>query len=107
MKRSTIRKRGEARRLAKAAVALALDEGAADHVLRNLERLQARLQLVPMADILAKLPDDTVTARAKRLGITRQAYYDWVNGKSRPNIKQARRLQKLTGFTVQEIRGRE
>jgi DNA-binding XRE family transcriptional regulator len=41
------------------------------------------------------------------LGITRQAYYDWLNEKTRPNIQQAQKLAKLTGLSINQIRARE
>ena len=75
--------------------------------LRAIERLEMRLSLKPMQAILAKLPAKTPTERCRLLEITRQAYYDWINEKTRPNIQQAIKLSKLTGFSIKEIRGRE
>jgi hypothetical protein len=76
--------------------------------LKAMERLEARLELKPMALILAKLQPkaDSTAGRARLCGVTRQAYYDWLNEKTRPNKVQAERLAELTGFTVTEIRGR-
>lgn len=72
-------------------------------------RLQKRIELIvalPMATVLDKLPSETVAGRARLLGITRQAYYDWLNEKTRPNHIQAAKLSELTGYSVQQIRGR-
>ena len=81
-----------------------------DRTRRAIEKLYARAELrqqVPMATILAKVPGDTLTQRAKRLKVTRQTYYDWLNEKSRPNPQLAKKLAKITGFSIKEIRGRE
>jgi DNA-binding XRE family transcriptional regulator len=45
-----------------------------------------------------------MAAKAKALGVSRQTCYYWHNGVTRPNIKQARRLAKITGIAVEEIR---
>ena len=91
-----------------------LDLGNNRHVLKAIERSIARQQkrvdliaVMPMKVILDKMPVATPSERARLLGITRQAYYDWLNDKWRPNIKQATRLAELTGVSVKEIRGRE
>lgn len=91
-----------------------LDLGNNRHVLKAIERTIARQQkrvdlitVLPMRVILDKLPVSTPSARARLLGITRQAYYDWLNDKWRPNLRQAAKLAELTGVSVKEIRGRE
>jgi DNA-binding XRE family transcriptional regulator len=75
------------------------------------KREKARGHLLPMKVVLAKVTwpaeDTTLTARAARLGISRQTWYDWINGKFRPNIQQANKLSELTGLTVKQIRGTE
>lgn len=60
-----------------------------------------------MADILAKVPGANITEKAAAVGISRQAYYAWLRGMSRPNLAQAKTLAKMTGLTVEQIRGRE
>jgi len=81
------------------------------HALKALERLQARADLIigmPMADVLDKITEQsTVAGRARLLGITRQAYYDWLHERTRPNPTQAAKLAELTGLSVKEIRGKE
>lgn len=59
---------------------------------------------VPMADILDKVPGDTVKAKAENCGVSRQAYYAWLRGVSRPVGKQAERIEKLTGVKADKIR---
>lgn len=78
-----------------------------DRAARRVQRLKHRLKLIPMAAIIGKLPPGSVNERAKLLGVSRQAIYDWLSGRTRPNWGQAEKLHKLTGFTVFEIRGRE
>jgi transcriptional regulator with XRE-family HTH domain len=59
----------------------------------------------PMRSVLDKVPGSTVKERAGKLGISRQAYYGWINGTYRPNAKQAKRLEQLTGIAASDIRG--
>lgn len=81
--------------------------------LKRIKRMHAKIdkrrKLTPMATILAKIPwpeaDMTLTARAKYLTISRQAYYEWLNERARPSLPQAEKLAQLTGLTVEEIRG--
>lgn len=60
----------------------------------------------PMAAVLEKVPGESVTEKAKKIGITRQAYYAWLKGEYRPNKQQSKRLAGMTGYSVEEIRGR-
>ena len=88
--------------LVKRLVRLSPDESTTAYALK----MRGRLQL-PMSVVLEKLwPDETVLEKSRRLGITRASYYSWKNGVFRPGDKMARRLAKLTGFTIEEIQGR-
>jgi hypothetical protein len=68
------------------------------------ERLQHHLKL-PMTDIIAKVPGDSIIQKAKTLGVTRQALYGWLDGLCRPSPKQARKIAKLTGLDAADVRG--
>jgi hypothetical protein len=69
-------------------------------------KMEARLRL-PMTAVLEKLwPEETVTYKVRRLGITRQAYYGWLAGEYRPDDKLAKELAKHTGFDWEHIRGK-
>jgi DNA-binding XRE family transcriptional regulator len=70
------------------------------------KRLRDQMR-TPMEVIIRKIPGTTVIEKAAKTGISRQAFYAWVNGISRPNMVQAKRLSKMTGFSVEQIRGRE
>ena len=72
---------------------------------RRVSQLRDRLK-TPMSMVLDAVQGDTVTEKAKRIGITRQAYYAWYKGEYRPNLKQAKRLAHLTDFSAEDIRGR-
>ena len=65
---------------------------------------RARRKL-PIERILAKVPGDTVVAKCKRLGVTRQAWYDWVRGTYRPMGELAKRMAKITGYSAEAIEG--
>lgn len=86
-----------AERLAK--IAPGSDEG----LLLRVTQIRDRLK-TPMADVLAKVPGESVTEKCKKIGITRQNYYAWLKGAYRPNRRQARKLAQLTGVAVEAIR---
>ena len=74
-------------------------------IIARAESMKNRLSL-SMEKVLAKVPGETVVEKVKLIGITRQAYYGWLSGTSRPNIVKAKRLARLTGYEWQSIRGR-
>jgi hypothetical protein len=74
------------------------DEG----VSLRAQQIRKRLK-TPMKDILEKVPGGTVPEKCKKIGITRQAYYGWLKGGYRPDLKQSKRLASLTGFDVEDI----
>jgi DNA-binding XRE family transcriptional regulator len=57
----------------------------------------------PMADILAKVPGETLTERARKIGVSRQTLYVWAEEKFRPTPRQAKVIAKLTGVPVEHI----
>jgi hypothetical protein len=69
-------------------------------------RMHSRIKL-PMAQVLARVPGESVIDKAKVLGISRQTWYVWQSGATRPNLAKARQLERITGYTVAEIRGVE
>jgi hypothetical protein len=77
-----------------------------ESVSRAIEKVQRLLTVVSMAEVLAEvLPGEPVAVKAKSLGVSRQTFYYWLQGVTRPNKKQAQKLAKLTDFSVDEIRG--
>jgi DNA-binding XRE family transcriptional regulator len=70
-----------------------------------MSEVHARLRK-PMADILRKVPGATIKQKAARIGISRQAWYDWAKGTYRPTGVQAKKLARLTGVPVEHIRGK-
>jgi DNA-binding XRE family transcriptional regulator len=67
-------------------------------------RAVAHKFLHPMAAILAKVPGDTLAARARAIGVSRQTMYVWAQEKFRPSTDQARIIADLTGVPIDEIR---
>ena len=57
----------------------------------------------PMADILAKVPGDTLAERARKIGVSRQTMYVWAQERFRPSSQQAAIIAKLTGVPVEQI----
>jgi DNA-binding XRE family transcriptional regulator len=73
--------------------ALANDLLAVDHKVRHR-----------MADILDKVPGDTLAARARAIGVSRQTMYVWAQERFRPSVDQARIIAELTGVPIEHIR---
>ena len=79
---------------------------APDETIRaRAEGIRDRVRL-PLAEVLAKVPGATIDEKAKTLGMTRQAWYGWLEGTSRPNKARAAQLAEMTGYKVEDIRGR-
>lgn len=70
---------------------------------RRARKLRAQASL-PMEKVMAKVPGDSIIAKADYLKVTRQTVYAWMDGTMRPNLKRARQLAKVTGYTVEQIR---
>lgn len=73
---------------------------------RLLRAMHTQLQL-PMAEVLAKVPGETVVEKCRHLGVARNTYYEWLNEGFRPSVEQARKLERLTGFLATQIHGEE
>ena len=77
-----------------------------DHIASS-EAMALRDQIrMPLVRVLQLVPGHDVTEKCRKIGISRQTWYGWLNGRSRPNHKYANRLAKLTGLRASEIRGR-
>ena len=70
------------------------------------KEIQDRLAAIPMAMILAEVPGDSIKAKCKKIGISKQTFHYLKRGVNRPETRLARKLAKLTPYTVAEIRGR-
>ena len=100
---STNAQRERALKLAEKLLELTPEEEEGLHL--RAQQLRDRLK-TPMSMVLEKVPGETVTEKAAKIGITRQAYYAWFRGEYRPNSKQAKRLANLTGLNADDIRSR-
>ena len=58
-----------------------------------------------ISHVLAAVPGDTLTDKAKAIGVSRQLVHVWARRKSRPGRKFARRLARITGLPASEILG--
>lgn len=72
---------------------------------RDARRMLARINAMPMSEILAKVPGDNMTQKAARIGVSKTAIWYWHHGYNRPRNKAAKRISQLTGLGVAEIRG--
>ena len=89
-------------RLVEQIVELEPDLGTTAHAMKMRERLK-----LPMSVVLEKVwPELSVFERVNKLGISKQAWYGWLNGLYRPNGKLSKRLANLTGFDADEIQGK-
>jgi transcriptional regulator with XRE-family HTH domain len=75
-----------------------------DNLRLRAMRMRSRLML-PMAEVLSKVPGRTIKERARSIGVTRQAWYQWLDGTARPSAKRAKQLERITGYPADEIRG--
>lgn len=64
------------------------------------------LQLLPMAEVLDRLPGKSIIAKCEAAGISRNTWYAWYEGRVRPNKEQAERVAKLTGIPADKFAGR-
>lgn len=71
-----------------------------------VEKLRERLRL-PMAAVMEKfMPGQTIQVKVETLRVSRQAYYEWVNGLSRPAGRVAKQIARATGLNADDIRGK-
>jgi len=68
------------------------------------DQIQRELGLMPMSEVLIRLPGKDVRERAKRAAISRATYYHWLRGYSRPGQETARRIARLTGIPMEQFR---
>jgi transcriptional regulator with XRE-family HTH domain len=95
------KKTEQALKLIEQLVRISPNPGTAMAAMQMRERL-----LLPMSVILARVPGDSITERAAKCNVSRQAYYAWLRGMARPSEKQAKRLARLTGYRPEDIVGR-
>jgi len=97
-----VERQKEALKLVERLIALDPDVSTVHYARKMRERLK-----LPMSVVLENLfPEMTVIERAEKLGVTRQAYYGWLNGISRPNARISKKLAALTGYNAADIRGK-
>ena len=97
-----VERQKEALKLIEQVIKLEPDMGTMQYALKMRERLR-----LPMSVVLAKLyPELTVNEKSEKLGVTRQAYYSWLNGISRPSTRLSKKLAALTGYDAADIRGK-
>lgn len=81
------------------------DPSLAQRAQKVRERIRGQICMLPMDKILAKVPGDTIAARARACGISRETYYAWEQGRNRPRLRLAKRLAAITGYSLTQIRG--
>jgi len=97
-----VERQKEALKLVEALIKLEPDLGTMQYARKMRERLK-----LPMSVVLAHLyPDMSIVDKSEKLGVTRQAYYGWINGISRPNTRLSKKIAALTGFDWEDIRGK-
>jgi DNA-binding XRE family transcriptional regulator len=97
----SIPKMNKVQKLVDSLVKLSDDEGSKLRAMQILERMR-----LPMIKVLDKVPGETIVDKAKTIGISRQAFYSWRRGATRPNVTQSKKLAELTGLNWQDINGR-
>jgi DNA-binding XRE family transcriptional regulator len=79
---------------------------AAKQIDKSVKVLQ-RLEYIPMKHILAKVPGRSIAEKARQCGVSRAAYYYWLEEVQRPSLQQAQKIAMLTGIPVEDIISRE
>jgi hypothetical protein len=74
-------------------------------VAATARKLLDRIQMLPMTEVIDKVPGETWVAKAATIGVTRVTLHGWLTGRCRPYPQQAQRLAEITGFPADEIRG--
>lgn len=78
-------------------------KGTAAHAIAS--ELQELLQPGPtLGEIILALPSENHKERARMIGISRQGYYNLVQGTARPNTLTTKRLADLTGLAEDVIK---
>jgi transcriptional regulator with XRE-family HTH domain len=77
------------------------DQGLRRRAMSILDRLE-----MPMEEVLSKIPGDTVSAKCVRIGVSRQTYYAWLRGVSRPNTKLSKKIATVTGLKWEDVQGK-
>lgn len=72
---------------------------------RKFAKKALRRNRLPMSAVLPMVPGKTIMEKSRNCGVTRQAYYNWLNGEARPSLQQAQLLAKLTGLSADAIHG--
>ena len=74
---------------------------------RDLRAVAHKLRY-PLADILAKVPGDTLAERARKIGVSRQTMYVWAQERFRPSSaagRDHRQADRRPGRTDRRISG--
>lgn len=57
-----------------------------------------------LGEIMLKIPSPTHKDRARLIGLSRQGYYNLLQGIARPNLMTTKRLADLTGLSEEVIK---
>jgi hypothetical protein len=78
-----------------------------DYQRRAVEQASTALRLMPMSFVLdLVMPGSTIIMKALSVGVSRNTWYMWSRGETRPNKRQAARLAALTGIPAEKFCGR-
>jgi hypothetical protein len=70
------------------------------------QQLRHAMTLEPMSKVLDLVPGSSITMKAMMVGVSRNTWYGWNRGEIRPNKRQAKRLEQLTGVKAERFQGR-
>ena len=82
-------------------------EGDVQAAKRMRARMIRRMNARPMSEVIAKVPGNSIPAKARALGTTRQTVHYWLDGRMRPRPAMAKKLERITGISAAEICGRD
>lgn len=76
-----------------------------EKITHQATKMRAKLMLLPMSDVLKKVPGKTLASKARYIGVAKETCHGWYKGAWRPSKETAQKLSKITGYPIEEIYG--
>ena len=76
------------------------------YVRDRIVEARAAAALMPMKEVLKKVPGKRIIDKIKKIGVKPATWYTWQKATDRPNKQQAKRIEQLTGIPMEKFQGR-
>lgn len=64
------------------------------------------IRRLPIEAVLNKVPGNSTTEKADKIGVSRVIVWSWITGRKRPSWRSCQTLEKITGVPAMDIFGR-